>query len=65
MTVWEPETGLGKHSMIRKLALLGLIAVAPVDAGAAEWLEDGKPAGATSWRKAWGNHGAMLHLKDE
>jgi hypothetical protein len=31
----------------------------------AQWLEGGKPAPDTSWRKAWGPNGAMLHLTDK
>ena len=31
----------------------------------AQWREDGKIVPDTAWQKAWGQHGAMLHITDK
>lgn len=49
---------------VRHLVMLGVF-LGTMSSLFAQWKEDGKPVADTSWRKAWGKHGAMLHLTDK
>ncbi|HEX4823809.1 MAG TPA: hypothetical protein VFV19_05825 [Candidatus Polarisedimenticolaceae bacterium] len=47
------------------LASLVLIAIGATSPSGYQWYEDGKPVADTTWRKGWGQYGAMLHITDK
>ena len=49
---------------LRRLVILGVF-LGTMSPSCAQWRDDGKPVADTSWRKAWGKFGAMLHLTNK
>lgn len=51
--------------MKTEIAAAGFLLMALTTSTSGQWREDGKIVADTSWRKGWGNHGAMLQLTDK